>query len=112
MIMKVIGVELRQGNFTDKKTGKDVDYNNVMIYALKPNTYSNSKNNSFGSGQIPVEIKIKNDVDIVSSIFGTAITKDDLVSMVGQEYNISFDDKKNVDCIMSVPAPAASKKGA
>lgn len=114
MIMKVIGVELRQGNFTDKKTGKDVDYNNIMIYALKPNTYSNSNsnNNSFGSGQIPVEIKIKNEVDIVSSIFGTAITKDDLVSMVGQEFNISFDDKKNVDCIMSVPAPSASKKGA
>lgn len=27
-------------------------------------------------------------------------------------FNISFDDKQNVDSIMSVPAPAASKKGA
>lgn len=112
MIMNVIGVELRQGNFTDKKTGKDVDYNNIMIYALKPNTYEKKDNASFGSGKIPVEIKIKNDVDIVCSIFGTSITKDDLISMVGQDFNISFDDKQNVDCIMSVPAPAASKKGA
>lgn len=110
MIMNVIGVEHRQGNFTNKQ-GKNVDFDNIIIYALKPNTYK-KENNSFGSGKIPVEVKIKNDVDIVCSIFGTAITDDDLLSMVGQDFNISFDDKQNVDSIMSVPAPAASKKGA
>lgn len=110
MIMTVIGVEHRKGSFENKQ-GKNVEYDNIMIYALKPNSYENNSNGSFGFGQIYVEIKIKNDVDVVRSIFGTAITKDDLISMVGQEYNITFDDKKNVDSIMSVPAPAA-KKGA
>lgn len=108
MILQVIGVEHRKGSFPDKQ-GKIIDFDNIHIYALQPNTYE--KNETFGSGKIPVEIKIKNDVDIVRSIFGTTITKDDLISMVGQEYNITFDNKKNVDCIMSVPAPAA-KKGA
>ena len=110
MIMKVIGVEHRKGNFTNKQ-GENIVFDNIMIYALKPNTYESKE--TFGSGHIPVEIKIKNDVDTVRSIFGSAITKDDLISMLGQEYNITFDDKKNVDTIMSAPAPAVPvKKGA
>lgn len=112
MILQVIGVEHRKGNFTDKQ-GKNIDFDNIMIYALQPNTYDKNNGETFGSGKIPVEIKIKNDVDVVRSIFGSTITKDDLISMVGQEYNITFDNKKNVDSIMSVPAPAVpAKKGA
>lgn len=109
MILQVIGVELRKGDFTNNK-GENIKFNNIMIYALQPNTYDKGEGNAFGYGKIPVEVKLKNDSDVVRSVFGSVLTKDDFISMVGQEYNITFDNKKNVDSIMPVPVPA--KKGA
>lgn len=108
MIMKVIGVELRKGTFSDNT--RMIEYNNIMIHALKPNTKNNGE--SFSAGSIPVSVKIKNDVSVIEAIFGSPLTKDDLISMVGFDYDITFDDKKQVDRVVSVPAPAASKKGA
>lgn len=112
MIMKVIGVELRKGTFTD--SGKTINYNNIMIHALKPNVKSSGE--SFSVGSIPVSVKIKNDVSIIEAIFGSRITTDDLVSMIDSDYDITFDEKKQVDRIVPfsapAPAPAASKKGA
>ena len=109
MIMTVTWAGIGKGEFENDQK-KLVEYNNVKIYALKPNTYE--KGESFGFGKVPVEIKIKNDPDLLISIFGFVPTKDDLKAMYMQDYNITFDDKKNVDCIMPAPAPAASKKGA
>lgn len=107
--MSVTFAGIGKGEFENEKK-ELVNYNNVKIYALKPNTYE--KGESFGYGKVPVEIKIKNDPELLVSIFGFVPTKDDLISMVGQDYNITFDDNKNVDCIMPLPAPAAAKKGA
>lgn len=109
MIMTVTWVGIGKGEFDNDKN-EHVSYNNVKIYALKPNTYE--KGESFGFGKVPVEIKIKNDPDLLASIFGFVPSKDDLEAMCSQDYNITFDDKKNVDCIMPAPAPSSSKKGA
>ena len=110
MIMSVTWAGIGKGEFENDQK-KLVEYNNVKIFALKPNTYE--KGESFGFGKVPVEIKIKNDPELLASIFGFVPTKDDLKSMVGNDYNITFDDKKSVDCIMPAPAPApAAKKGA
>ena len=111
MIMTVTWAGIGKGEFDNDKK-EHVSYNNVKIYALKPKNYE--KGESFGFGKVPVEIKIKNDPDLLTSIFGFVPTKDDLKAMYMQDYNITFDDSKNVDCIMPAPAlaPAAAQKGA
>lgn len=109
MIMKVIGVEKSSGQFTDPKSGKDVVYNNIKIHAIKPNTQKYSEDN-FGSGKLPVTIKIQNIKEVIEAIFGSVLTKDDLLSMVDQDYDFYFTEKGAIDRIVA-PAPPI-KKGA
>lgn len=109
MIMKVIGVEKSCGQFTDQKSGKDVVYNNIKIHAVKPNTNTYNGEN-FGAGKLPVTVKIQNIKEVIEAIFGTLLTKDDLLSMVDQDYDFYFTEKGAIDRIAS-PAPPAIKKG-
>jgi len=110
MAMKVIGVEKSSGEFTDKATGKKVVYNNIKIHYNKPNPQKYSGDN-FGAGMVPVTVKIQNIKEVVESVFGSAITKDDLLSMVGQEYDFFFNEKGEIERI-TAPLPPAIKKGA
>lgn len=107
MIMPVTCVELSKGVFT--KDGKDIPYNNIYIHVLKPVNSSNGDNLSYGN--LPVRLKIKNNPSVVESIFGSHLTKDDLISMVNQSYDVFFDDKGNAVRIMSAPSKPENKKG-
>lgn len=110
MSMKVIGVERTSGEFTDPKSGKNISYNNIKIYYNKPNPQKYSGDN-FGAGMLPVTVKIQNVKEVVEAVFGGAITKDDLLSMVGQEYDFFFNEKGEIERI-TTPLPPAIKKGA
>lgn len=109
MIMNIIGVEHKPpGDFTTEK-GVTFHYDNIFIYAIKPNVYD--KSDSFGCGKSPVTIKIKNDKDVVFSIFGSLPTIDDFKSMEGQDFDFFFNEKGVIDRILPLNPPAA-KKGA
>lgn len=110
MIMPVTCVELSKGVFT--KDGKDIPYNNIYIHVLKPVNKSNGDCLSYGN--LPVRLKIKNDVSVVESVFGSQLTKDDLISMVNRSFDVFFDDKGNAVRIMEVPPDklGKEKKGA
>lgn len=108
MLLNVIGVEHKQGVFSDDK-GKEISYNNIYVYAIGPNT--NKNKDGFAFGKIPTTVKIKNDVDIVSAIFGTVPTLDDLQAMIGQDFDFYFNQKGNIDRIVPYEPPAV-KKGA
>lgn len=99
MIMQVIGVELKKGEFTDPNTQKTISYDNIFIYALKPNVYSTSS--CFGSGKCPVTVKLKNDVDLVSAVFGSRIASGDLEAMIGKDYDFFYNEKGKIDRIIS-----------
>lgn len=111
MIMKVIGVERTSGQFTDPKSGKEVAYNNIKIHAVKPNT-TTYKDENFGSGKLPVTVKIQNIKEVIEAIFGSVLTKDDLLSMVDQDYDFYFTEKGAIDRIIAPAPPPAIKKGA
>lgn len=110
MIMKVTGVEKSKGSFIDKKTGNNVVYNNIKVHSLKPISKKEDGEN-FGSGFMPITVKFENDENLVKSIFGFIPTKDDLLSMVGGDYDFFFDDKGIINRIVA-PVPTVSKKGA
>lgn len=106
MIMPVTCVELKKGIFN--KDNKDIAYNNIYIHVLKP--VNKSDGESFSYGNLPVRLKIKNDVSVVESVFGSRLTKDDLLSMVNQSYDVYFDDKGNAARIMEAPAANSEKQ--
>lgn len=110
MIMPVTCVELKKGNFN--KDNKDIAYNNIYIHVLKP--VNESSGESFSYGNLPVRLKIKNDVSVIESIFGSRLTRDDLISMLNQSYDFYFDDKGNAVRILEAPAVNSTKdrKGA
>ena len=109
MIMTIIGIEHKPPGVFDAPNGNKIPYDNIFIYAIKPNVYDRS--DSFACGKTPVTLKIKNDKDIVYSIFGTLPTVDDFKSMEGQDFDFFFNEKGAIDRILSVQ-PAGSKKGA
>ena len=109
MANKVIDVEKSEGEFTDPRTGKNVAYNNIKIHFIKPNPGKYSDGN-FGSGMLPVTVKIQNEKEIVEAVFGGPITKDDLLSMVDHEYEFFFNEKGQIERI-TAPLPPAIKKG-
>lgn len=110
MIMNVIGVQVGFGSFS--KDGKDINFNNIKIHALKPNDYDTDDHN-FGRGFVPVLIKFNNTDPVVKSIFGDLITKEFLFDMVGGDYDFYFDEKGNINRIIEPSGdPNAKKKGA
>ncbi len=103
-VYKVLGTERKCGSFEDKK-GKIVDYDNIYLHCSKCNDYS--KDESFGIGDAVNSFKIKNSSDVITSVFGSQLTKDDLSALIGQQVNIFFDENKNIDTIFTVPAEGA-----
>lgn len=113
MLVTIVGTEVKSGTFTPEGKTESMSYNNVMVYATKDNTYAEGKN--FGFGSIPVTLKIKNEPNRISKIFGYIPTPDDLNDMVGQAYEFYFNEKGVIEKIVSPETsakPAAEKKGA
>ena len=109
MVMNVMGVEHKPPGEFENAQKKLIKYDNIYIHSAKPNVYD--KEDSFACGKAPVTIKIKNDREVVYSIFGSYLTIDDFKSMVGQDFDFYFDEKGNITRIVEL-APPSSKKGA
>ncbi len=112
MYLKVIGTEVKCGVFTDPNTKRDINYNNIYLHCIKDNNYLSDDKKSFGFGSVPVSVKIKNSVDKVTSVFGAALSSDDLEGMIGSYVNVFYDDKKQVDAVLPADPPKSdsSKK--
>lgn len=114
MVYKVLGVERKSGDFESTKgktKGQTIDFDNVYLHCSKCNDYSSE--GSFGIGEAVKTFKIKNSPDVITSVFGSQLTKDDLASLIGQKVNIFFDEYKNVDFVTVLEEKKpAEKKGA
>ncbi len=102
MVATVIGTEIKSGKFSDPKTGQEIIYNNIFVYCSKDNNYESS--GSVGFGSAPVTVKLKNSPAIISSVFGSVLTADDLESMVGEKFNLFYNEKGVIDSIVPVGA--------
>lgn len=108
MVVEVIGTEIKSGSFIDPKTNKNVEYNNLFLYCTKENTYSSE--GSCGFGKSILTVKIKNTVENVTSVFGVCLSADDLEGMIGQKYNVFYNEKQQVDSIFLFTTPPVNKK--
>ena len=108
MIVRIIGVEAKTGSFTSPSTGQVIDYNNIYLYGI--HSLSKPKDGRLCNGEIPETIKIKNDKDVVRSIFSQEMSGKDYIEMIGKEYNVYYDKNGKPDMIN--PLPPAGKKGA
>lgn len=109
-VYTILGVERKSGDFDDKK-GKTISYDNIYLHCSQCNDYSSES--SFGIGVTVKSFKIKNSPDVITSVFGSQLTKDDLASLIGQRVNIFFDEYKNVDFVTVIDEKKpAEKKGA
>ena len=109
MVVKVIGVRCRPGVFVVPSTGEAKPYNNINIYCVT--SLKKTSEDVFCAGETFLNLKIKNDKDVIRGIFSTEMTISDFVNMIGNEYNVFFDQYKNPDMITPL-APPAGKKGA
>ena len=110
MIYKILGVERKSGDFESNK-GKTIAYDNIYLHCSKCNDYSSE--GSFGIGDSVKSFKIKNSPDVITSVFGSQLTKDDLASLIGQKVQIFFDEFKNVDYVSVIDEKKTEqKKGA
>ncbi len=109
----IIGFEIRSGKFTPEGKIEEVSFNNLFINATFENSYKEGNNYGFGSSVISE--KIKNTPEVIERIFGSLVTVDDLESMVGSDFEFSYNQKGRLHKIYSLEAPAkpaAEKKGA
>lgn len=65
---------------------------------------------SFGFGKSLLTVKIKNTVENVTAIFGVCLSKDDLEAMIGQKYNIFYNEKQQIDSIFPYIPPVKKKE--
>lgn len=59
MLLKVVGVESRKGEFTDKETGQLVPYDNVIIHAINVDTSPFQKIGMIAGTRV-CDVKVKN----------------------------------------------------
>lgn len=59
MLLKVVGVESRKGEFTDKETGALVPYDNVIVHTVNVDTSPFQKIGLIGGNRV-CEVKVKN----------------------------------------------------
>ena len=62
MLLRVMGVERKKGDFTDRQTKEKIEYDNVILHCMNVDT---SPFNRLGMvcGNRVAEIKLKNDFD-------------------------------------------------
>lgn len=104
MIANVIGTEIKSGTFSDLKSGREISFNNIFVYCVKDNNYQSS--GSVGFGSTPITVKIKNNPSVVSSVFGSSLTADDLEALVGEKVNLFYNEKGVIDSIVPVTVQA------
>ena len=61
--MILIGAEVKCGSFTDRQTGKEIEYNNLMLYFEGTEELENPESDNFAFGRQVHAYKIKNEAD-------------------------------------------------
>lgn len=113
MLVTIVGFEVKSGSFTPDGQTQPKAYNNLNVYGMKDNTYSDE--NNFGIGSSPIYLKIKNKPEVITKVFGFIPTQQDLENMIGQAYEFYFNEKGVIDKIVipeTFAKPAAENKGA
>ena len=109
MVVRIIGVEVKAGTFTSQQNGQLIDYNNIMLYGVR--TLSQPSDGRLCSGEVTETIKIKNNNAFVRGVFNREMSSKDYLDMIGNEYNVYYDNHKKVDMIFPLSVPTG-KKGA
>ncbi len=84
---KLIGAQIKAGQFLDKQTLRMVDYNNLVLYT------TTTCDNGFGE-MYTHETKIKNDASTIISVFGQPISMKWLKERLGWYVIILLNDYK------------------
>ena len=88
---KVVGAEIKAGNFN--KDGKDIAYNNLYLYCVGKSispVYKDGVCKRFAFGNKIETIKIKNDKDILLSVFNEDVDDNFIADLVGSDINIYY----------------------
>ena len=97
---KVVGAEIKAGNFN--KDGKDIAYNNLYLYcicdSLSP-VYKGGVCKRFAFGNKIETIKIKNDKDILLSIFNAEVDDNFITDLVGADIDIFYNRYGGISAI-------------
>ena len=88
--MILIGAEVKCGSFTDRLTGKEIEYDNLMLYFEGTEELENPENDNFAFGRIVHSYKVKNDPSTLSVIFKGfyKIGEDWLKPLAGMDFEL------------------------
>lgn len=90
-MFKVVGVEIKSGNFN--KDGKNIPYNNLYLYcigdSLSP-VYKDGVCKRFAFGNKIDTFKIKNDNDILITVFNEDVDDNFITNLVGADIDIFY----------------------
>lgn len=97
---KVVGAEIKAGNFN--KDGKDIAYNNLYLYCIGESispVYKDGFCKRFAFGNKIETIKIKNDNDILLSVFGEEVDDNFITDLVGADIDIFYNRYGGISAI-------------
>lgn len=90
--MILISAEVKCGSFTDRQTGKEIEYNNLMLYFEGTEELENPESDNFAFGRQVHAYKIKNEADTLKSAFKGFYKEDDsgdwLKNLAGVDFEI------------------------
>lgn len=90
-MFKVVGVEIKSGNFN--KDGKNIPYNNLYLYCIGERiepVYKDGVCKRFAFGNKCETVKIKNDNDILLSVFNDDVDDNFISDLVGSDIEIFY----------------------
>lgn len=100
---KVVGTEIKSGNFN--KDGKNILYNNLYLYCIGDSItpiYKDGVCKRFAFGNKIDTIKIKNDNDILSSVFNHEVTDEFISDLVGSDIELFYNRYGGISAIKVV----------
>lgn len=90
--MILIGAEVKCGSFTDRQTGKEIEYNNLMLYFEGMEDLENPESENFSFGRLVHSYKIKNDAETLEKAFKGLYKKDEsgswLKDLAGSDFEV------------------------
>ena len=93
MLLKVVGVESRKGEFTDKETGALVPYDNVIVHALNVDTSPFQKIGLIGGNRV-CEVKLKNKFGELVYVGGNPVS--DWCDLIGCTVDLGQDSEGKI----------------
>ena len=90
-MFKVVGVEIKSGNFN--KDGKNIPYNNLYLYCIGESitpVYKDGVCKRFAFGNNIESIKVKNDKDILTTVFNEEVDDNFISDLVGTDIEVFY----------------------